>query len=192
MVFLSWCDIDFHNWRTLRDEVHDTALLMGEESYFSSLERKCCLLLRLPTLCHCRHFLLAGVFLHGRQGDPHGWSVPGRVAAERPGDHAQVPPHAGKPALGVRCWGTGFPWVLLGQCGTIPARQGRHVLGSVSWLSWASLEKWGSILCILCKWNGKQYVFVWVRVLLVCFCWFLKLLDFELFSHSPYAGHLLI
>lgn len=31
----------------------------------------------------------------------------GRVAAERPGHHAQVPPHAGEPALGVRRRGTG-------------------------------------------------------------------------------------
>jgi len=32
--------------------------------------------------------------------------VPGRLEAERPRHHAEVPPHEGEPALGVRCRGT--------------------------------------------------------------------------------------
>lgn len=32
--------------------------------------------------------------------------MPGRLEAERPRHHAEVPPHEGEPALGVRCRGT--------------------------------------------------------------------------------------
>lgn len=56
-------------------------------------------------LCHCSGFLFPGVFLHGWQRDPHGRPVPGRLEAERPRHHAEVPPHEGEPALGVRCRG---------------------------------------------------------------------------------------
>lgn len=60
----------------------------------------------LLTLGCFNGFLFPGLFLHCWQRDPHRRLVPGRLEAEWPCHHAEVPPHEGEPALGVRCWGT--------------------------------------------------------------------------------------